>query len=75
MTFDLKGKVGLVTGATRGLGRFFSWTLTEAGADIVCADKDPPEETGTHIQQLGRRSLALIVDVSKPEDIESVAKG
>jgi gluconate 5-dehydrogenase len=73
MLFDLHGKVALVTGAARGLGRFFSWALAEAGAEVVCADKDPQEETVKMIEQCGRRSLPLVVDVSRSEDIEHMA--
>ena len=73
MPFDLQGKVALVTGTARGFGRFFSWVLAEAGAEVVCADKDPQEETVKLIKQLGRKSLPLVVDVSKPEDIEYMA--
>ena len=70
MDFDLQGKIALVTGAARGFGRFFSWALAEAGAEVVCADKDPVEETVKIIEQLGHRSLPLVVDVSRVEDIE-----
>jgi NAD(P)-dependent dehydrogenase (short-subunit alcohol dehydrogenase family) len=73
MPFDLQGKVALVTGAARGFGRFFSWALAEAGAEVVCADKDPQEETVKIIKQLGRRSLPLVVDVSRAGDIEYMA--
>ncbi|MGB9628813.1 MAG: SDR family NAD(P)-dependent oxidoreductase [Thermodesulfobacteriota bacterium] len=73
MTFDLQGKVALVTGAARGFGRFFSEVLAEAGADVICVDKDPQEETVRLIEQYGRRSLTLIVDVSRDQDIEHMA--
>jgi gluconate 5-dehydrogenase len=73
MPFDLQGKVALVTGAARGLGRFFSRALAEAGGEVVCADKDPPKETVKIIEQLGRRSLPLIVDVSKAKDVDYMA--
>ena len=72
MPFDLQGKVALVTGAARGLGRFFSWTLAEAGAEVVCVDKESQEETLKRIATFGRRSLPLIVDVSRAQDIEEM---
>jgi len=73
MNFNLEGKVALVTGAARGFGRFFSGALAEAGADVICVDKDPQEETVKLIEQYGRKSLPLIVDVSRDKDIESMA--
>ncbi len=74
MPFDLQGKVALVTGAARGLGRFFSWALAEAGAEVVCADKESQEETVKRIAKFGRRGLPLVVDVSRAEEIEQMAK-
>jgi gluconate 5-dehydrogenase len=73
MAFDLQGKIALVTGAARGFGRFFSWALAEAGAAVVCADKDLQEGTVKEIEQFGRRGLPLIVDVSKAGDVEYMA--
>ncbi len=73
MSFDLQGKIALVTGAARGFGRLFSWALAEAGAEVVCADKDLQEETIKKIEQFGRRGLPLIVDVSKRGDVEYMA--
>jgi gluconate 5-dehydrogenase len=73
MPFDLQGKIALVTGAARGFGRFFSCALAEAGAEVVCADKDSQEETIKKIEQFGRRGLPLIVDVSKRGDVEYMA--
>lgn len=74
MNFDLEGKVALVTGSARGFGRFFSLSLAEAGADVICIDKDPLDETVGLIGQYGHRSLPLIVDVSRNQDIEYMAE-
>lgn len=73
MSFDLRGKVALVTGAARGFGRFFSFSLAESGADVICVDKDPQEETIKLIEPFGQKNVSLLVDVSRDQDIEYMA--
>lgn len=67
--FRLDGKKALVTGAGRGLGRAFARTLAEAGADVAIAEIDPAaaENAAAEIRSLGRQSIAIAVDVAKPE--------
>lgn len=70
-TFDLTGKVAIVTGAANGLGAAFSEAMAEAGADVVCADID---ETGLpltveKVKQLGRIGMGITCDVSKENDV------
>lgn len=72
MSFGLQGKVALITGAGRGLGRAFAQALGEAGADVVCVSRssEPLKETVGLVERFGHRVLSLVVDVSKSEEVE-----
>lgn len=61
----LDGKVAVVTGAGRGLGRQMALALADAGADIVCAARtlEQVERTAGDIRALGRRAVAQSTDV------------
>ncbi len=72
--FKLDGKVALVTGAGQGIGRVHALALAEAGADVAVADIN--EETGRgvsgEVARLGKRSLFVRADVTKPEEVEAM---
>lgn len=72
--FNLSGKVALVTGGGSGLGCVFCQALAEFGADVVCADinREWAEETVATIERFGHRTLAIVADVSKPEEVQSM---
>ncbi len=72
--FSLDGKVAIVTGASSGLGVAFATGFAEAGADIaICARReDRLQATREQVEALGRRCVAVRVDVSVPEDCERV---
>lgn len=68
----LKGKVALVTGGSRGLGRADALALAEAGADVVVADilMDGAEKTAQEVQAMGRKSFAIKMDVTHMEEVK-----
>jgi NAD(P)-dependent dehydrogenase (short-subunit alcohol dehydrogenase family) len=70
--FSLAGKVAIVTGAGRGIGRAIALGFAEAGADVVVMARTAAQIEGVAaaIKATGRRSLAIPGDVSRPEDIE-----
>lgn len=72
---DLTGKVALVTGGSRGLGRAIALKLAEAGADIVLnfvTARTAADQTAEHIARLGRRVAEVQADVSEPDDIAAM---
>ncbi len=76
-SFDLTGKVALITGAARGLGKACALALANAGADIglglrdIAIAKDLEEE----IKTMGRKVIRLQMDVSSLQQInDSVEK-
>lgn len=76
-TFKLDGKVALVTGAGRGLGRGFALALAEAGADVAVLDRSGAEGTKTEIEALGRRSQPIACDLLRATtaDLAEVVEG
>jgi len=64
--FRLDGRVALVTGATRGLGRAMALALAEAGADVVCHGLPAADDTAAEVAALGRRAVALTADLADP---------
>ncbi len=71
--FDLKGQVALVTGAARGLGNSCALALAHAGADVVLGLRDVRSggELTQAIRALGRRVLAVQMDVTRMSEIRS----
>src|SRR5260370_2890444 len=99
---DVWGRVAMITGAWRGLGRQDALTLARAGADVVITDvlvEDDPDlqktadatgsvlaqvavsqgwvhsnQTAEEIRKMGRRSLAIKMDVTNRDQIREVMK-
>ena len=72
----LKGKIAIVTGGGRGIGKAIAIGLAKAGADIVIADfqEDIAKETASEIEKLGRKSLAILTDVRNNDQVAEMVK-
>jgi NAD(P)-dependent dehydrogenase (short-subunit alcohol dehydrogenase family) len=69
--FDLTGKVALVTGGSRGLGREMVLAFADAGADVVIASRslESCQEVAALVESKGRRALAYSCHVGRWDEI------
>jgi 3-oxoacyl-[acyl-carrier protein] reductase len=75
MHLDLTGRVALVTGASRGIGRAVALTLAGAGATVVAAARgDHAAETSEAIAAAGGRGRAVSLDLTDAASIDAVVK-
>ncbi|MBS7647447.1 glucose 1-dehydrogenase [Candidatus Bathyarchaeota archaeon] len=74
--FDLKDKVAIVTGGSGGLGRPTALGLADFGANVVVVARDLTklEKVKSEIEKLGRKSMAISCDVTKPEEVKNMVK-
>ena len=72
----LEGRVAIVTGASRGLGRAMAVALAEAGADVALAARAKPEleETAQQVERHGRRALVVPTDVTVYAEVEALVQ-
>ena len=81
---DVQNKVAVVTGASRGIGKAIAIALAAAGADVVCTARSSEaspaklpgtiDQTAREVEALGRRALAIPVNVAKDEEVEAMAR-
>ncbi|HHY21828.1 MAG TPA: SDR family NAD(P)-dependent oxidoreductase, partial [Bacilli bacterium] len=71
--FSLKGKVAVVTGGNRGLGKTFALSLAKMGADVVIVGRDELKNLSVikEIESYGRRAISLSVDL---QDISAIKR-
>ena len=74
MEIKLDGKVAVITGGGRGIGKAVALALAEAGADVVLASRTPSqlEEVAELVRSKGRRSLPIATDVTDKRAVESL---
>ena len=73
--FDLSGKIALVTGSSRGIGRGIALAFAKQGADVVvnCAGNvEAAENAANEIRALGRRALVCRADVSEEDQVAAM---
>ncbi len=71
----LEGKVALVTGASRGIGRACALALARAGADVAvnyARDATGAETTAARVRDLGRQALVVQADVTQRAQVEAM---
>ncbi|UCE97223.1 MAG: 3-oxoacyl-[acyl-carrier-protein] reductase [Dehalococcoidia bacterium] len=72
---NLKGKVAIVTGSGRGIGRVIALKLAEAGSSVVVNDiGESAKELAREINNIGRKGRAVLGDVSCTSDVAKIAE-
>jgi 3-oxoacyl-[acyl-carrier protein] reductase len=72
---DISGRIALVTGGSRGIGRAIAIALARAGADVALSyltRRDDALDTQRAIESIGRRSVAVQADVSRAADVATL---
>jgi len=72
---EFVGRVALVTGSSKGIGKDIAVGLAENGADVVvnyCSDKEGAQDTKSKIEAFGRKSIVVEADVGKFKDVNKL---
>jgi NAD(P)-dependent dehydrogenase (short-subunit alcohol dehydrogenase family) len=73
--FDLSGKVALITGGSRGLGREMALAFADAGADVIVSSRkaDACDAVVAEVQSRGRRAAAIPAHAGKWDEMDALA--
>jgi len=74
--YNLNGKVAIVTGAARGIGRAIALRLADEGADVAVVDVDHAGATAVaaEVEARGRRAIPLKVNVTKADEVDEMVR-
>lgn len=76
LDFTLDGKIAIVTGASRGIGKAIALGFAQAGADVVVCSRtlSDLEKVAEEIKELGRKSLAVPTDIASKASVYALVK-
>ena len=74
--FTLEGKIAIVTGAARGIGREIALVFAHSGAHLILVDILQKElmKTAKEIDRIGRKNLSIAADISNPKEIRRLIR-
>jgi 3-oxoacyl-[acyl-carrier protein] reductase len=74
---DLQGKVAIITGAGKGIGKEISLLLAKHGANIVIGDlnEEAARQAATEIEEIGSKALPVTVDVTDKQSVDHLIQG
>lgn len=73
---SLEGKIAVITGGSRGIGKAIALTFADAGADVVIASRKMPdlEKVAGDIRAAGKKALCVPTHTKKVEDLENLVQ-